>query len=52
MKRSAAFGRNQTYSAGRSAMWAPFMPAKPTLECGSSSYRTPPLLHTAIAQEL
>jgi hypothetical protein len=32
--------------------WAPFIPAKPALDCGSSSYRLPPLLHTAIAQQL
>ena len=33
-------------------MWVPFMPAKPALECASSSYRLPPLIHTAIAPEL
>ncbi len=32
---------------GASSMWAPFMPAKPAVECGSSSYRLPPLNHTA-----
>jgi hypothetical protein len=37
---------------GPSSMWAPSMPAKPALECGSSSYRLPPLIHPAIAPEL
>jgi hypothetical protein len=44
--------RNRASFVGPSLMWAPFMPAKPALECGSSSYRLPPLIHTAIAPEL
>src|SRR5208282_4807119 len=31
-------------------MWQPFLRAKPALECGSSSYRLPPLLCAAITQ--
>ena len=44
--------RNQTRLVGQSSMWAPFVRAKPALDCGSSSYRLPPLLPTAIAQKL
>jgi hypothetical protein len=33
-------------------MWAPFLRAKPALECGRSSYRFPPWLDTTIGQEL
>jgi hypothetical protein len=44
--------RNRASFVGPSSMWAPFMPAKPTLECGSSGYRLPLLIHTAIAPEL
>ena len=31
-------------------MWVPFLRAKPALECGSSSYRFLPLVHTADGQ--
>ncbi len=36
--------RNRASFVGPSSMWAPFKPAKPALECGSSSYRLPPLV--------
>jgi len=49
---TARRSRNRASFVGPSSMWAPFMPAKPALECGSSSYRLPPLFHRAIAPEL
>jgi hypothetical protein len=42
---AARRSRKRASFVGASSMWAPFMPAKPAVECGSSSYRTLEFLH-------
>jgi hypothetical protein len=41
LEKRSARSRNETWFGGRSSMWAPFLRAKPALECGRSSYRLP-----------